>query len=70
MAGKSAAAKRRAIPFHNLQQSYMKIVTSETCAACNSKCARGIKYLNRMQTPGAVGLGVPCVLTSYKLQVK
>jgi len=71
MAGKSGksgkAVKGRSIPQHNLAQTYMKIVTSATCAACKSQCARGIAYLEQMEKPGAVGRGVPCVLTSYKI---
>ena len=70
MSGKSAAAKRRAIPSHNLKQWYARIVTSETCAACTNQCARGIAYLEKMNRPGAVGRGVPCILTAYRLAVK
>lgn len=40
----------------------MKIVTSDVCAKCR-KCARGLKYLEKMSEPGAVGNGVPCILT-------
>ena len=70
MAGKSRAAKRRTVSYHNTLQWYTKIVTSETCAVCKSQCARGIDYLERMSRPGAVGRGVPCVLTRYKISTK
>lgn len=46
-------------------QAYYKIVTSDTCSVCRQQCARGIRYLARMERPGAVGNGVPCVLTRY-----
>ncbi|TLS51291.1 hypothetical protein FE782_16320 [Paenibacillus antri] len=70
MAGKSGAAKRRTIPYHNTLQWYTRIVTSETCAVCKSQCARGIEYMEQMSKPGAVGRGVPCVLTAYKISPK
>ncbi|MFC6553118.1 hypothetical protein ACFQBN_41250 [Cohnella cellulosilytica] len=41
----------------------MKIVTSDVCAVCQTPCSRGLSYLARMSLPGAVGQGVPCVLT-------
>lgn len=44
----------------------MKIVTSDTCEVCRQQCARGIDYLERMSRPGAVGCGVPCILTKGK----
>ena len=67
MAGKTSASKRRVIPYHNTQQIYMKLVTSDICEACKSQCARGIAYMEQMRTPGAVGQGVPCILTKYKM---
>lgn len=48
----------------------MKIVTSDVCAVCKTPCARGLAYLARMSEPGAVGNGVPCVLTLPKAAVK
>ncbi|CAH0120039.1 MULTISPECIES: hypothetical protein [unclassified Paenibacillus] len=45
----------------------MKIVTSETCHVCKQQCARGLRYLERMSQPGAVGNGVPCILTRVKV---
>ena len=44
----------------------MKVVTSDTCLACKRQCARGIRYIERMSEPGAVGFGVPCILTRGK----
>lgn len=46
-------------------QAHYKIVTSDVCIACKRQCARGIKYMAAMEQPGAVGEGVPCVLTRY-----
>ncbi|MEI7028277.1 hypothetical protein [Paenibacillus sp. y28] len=43
----------------------MKVVTSDICDKCR-KCSRGIVYLERMSIPGAVGRGVPCILTKGK----
>lgn len=67
--GKSGgkAVRGRVMPQHNLAQVYMKMVTSETCIACKSRCARGIEYMKQMEKPGAVGRGVPCILTGYKI---
>ncbi|MFD0698643.1 hypothetical protein ACFQZT_31700 [Paenibacillus sp. GCM10027628] len=45
----------------------MKIVESSTCAVCKSQCARGLRYLARMSEPGAVGKGVPCILTRKRI---
>ncbi|GIM44883.1 hypothetical protein DNHGIG_04320 [Collibacillus ludicampi] len=44
-------------------QPQMKLVTSDTCVRCQSRCARGIAYMEKMSQPGAVGLGTPCPLT-------
>lgn len=43
----------------------MKMVTSDKCEACRL-CERGLQYLERMSHPGAVGNGVPCILTKGK----
>lgn len=53
---KSAAAQEQ-------KKAQMKIVTSDVCAVCRTPCTRGLAYLEQMQAPGAVGNGVPCVLT-------
>ncbi|RKN86712.1 hypothetical protein [Paenibacillus ginsengarvi] len=46
-------------------QAHYKLVTSDVCTVCKKQCARGIKYMALMERPGAVGEGVPCVLTRY-----
>ncbi|MDM5317638.1 hypothetical protein QUF49_16635 [Fictibacillus sp. b24] len=47
----------------NKYQHTQKMVTSETCIACKTQCARGLDYIDRMSKPGALGKGVPCHLT-------
>lgn len=44
----------------------MKVVTSDSCRVCKTPCADGIDYLSRMAEPGAVGKGIPCILTRGK----
>lgn len=44
----------------------MKIVTSDVCISCKHQCARGIQYMQIMSRPGALGKGVPCILTRGK----
>lgn len=44
----------------------MKVVTSDVCAVCKQQCERGIRYMEKMSLPGAVGFGVPCILTKGK----
>lgn len=46
----------------------MKVVTSDVCSRCR-KCERGLRYLERMSQPGAVGKGVPCILTKGRAYV-
>lgn len=41
----------------------MSIVLSATCEACPTPCPRGIRYRRKMREPGAIGHGVPCILT-------
>lgn len=41
----------------------MKLVTSQVCEVCKTPCADGISYRERMRVPGAVGKGIPCILT-------
>ncbi|CAM3354268.1 hypothetical protein PALU110988_18255 [Paenibacillus lupini] len=49
------------------KQYHYKLVLSDTCGVCKTPCERGMNYWRRMQEPGAVGKGVPCVLTrTYK----
>ncbi|MDA5107172.1 MULTISPECIES: hypothetical protein [Brevibacillus] len=45
-------------------QLNLKIVTSETCKVCKQPCARGMAYVDKMSRPGAIGCGVPCILTA------
>ncbi|MGU3469829.1 hypothetical protein ACLBWT_01515 [Paenibacillus sp. D51F] len=60
--GSSKAAKKK-VPASDRRQVNMKLVLSDTCAVCKTPCARGMRYLERMRQPGALGKGVPCVLT-------
>ncbi|RJX41075.1 hypothetical protein D3P09_03455 [Paenibacillus pinisoli] len=60
--GKGKASKKKQVTNDRKQVSY-KLVLSDTCAVCKTPCARGMKYLARMQEPGAVGKGIPCILT-------
>ncbi|MDQ0059505.1 hypothetical protein [Paenibacillus harenae] len=59
--GKGKVAKKK--PASERKQYHYKLVLSDTCAVCKTPCARGMRYLDRMRQPGAVGKGVPCVLT-------
>jgi len=58
-------AKKKKQTADTRTQPQMKIVLSETCAQCRTPCARGLDYLARMRQPGAIGRGVPCVLTAF-----
>lgn len=55
--------KKKSAPVSDNKRAQMKIVTSDTCAVCKTPCKRGLDYLERMSATGAVGYGVPCVLT-------
>ncbi|ARK30889.1 hypothetical protein [Halalkalibacter krulwichiae] len=58
--------KKKATPKISANEKYqftMRMVTSDTCFSCKSQCARGLDYLEKMSTPGAIGKGVPCILT-------
>ena len=44
----------------------MRMVTSEVCEVCKTPCEIGMAYAARMREPGAVGKGVPCILTKPK----
>ncbi|WP_128659151.1 hypothetical protein [Paenibacillus sp. 598K] len=63
---KGKAAKGKKQPASERSQYRMKLVLSDTCAVCATPCARGMSYLERMKEPGAVGNGVPCILTRTK----
>ncbi len=61
--------KKKVIPKKSAAEKYMytmKMVTSQTCFHCKTPCVRGLAYLEKMQAPGAVGKGVPCILTKGK----
>ncbi|WP_248926540.1 hypothetical protein [Paenibacillus hamazuiensis] len=59
-----AKNKKKNTPPSSIDKSQfnMKVVTSDVCSSCR-KCARGIAYLDKMSLPGAIGKGVPCILT-------
>jgi len=63
---KSKKAKKN-VPASSIDKNQfnMKVVLSDVCAKCR-KCERGVRYLEKMSTPGAVGKGVPCILTRGK----
>jgi hypothetical protein len=61
--GKKAGGNKKKKGGSEHHQPQMKIVTSETCMHCQTRCARGIAYLEKMSQPGEIGLGVPCPLT-------
>ncbi|WP_096199655.1 hypothetical protein [Bacillus sp. FJAT-45350] len=56
----------RAPIVENRNRFNMKHVTSDTCSKCSTQCSRGIAYIEKMSKPGAVGYGVPCILTKGK----
>ncbi|MGC4377909.1 hypothetical protein WD019_13320 [Fictibacillus sp. Mic-4] len=65
-AGKKKVVKKGMDPGRNKYEHTMKMVTSDTCIACRTKCARGIAYIEKMSEPGTIGYGVPCHLTKGK----
>ncbi|SFE12858.1 hypothetical protein SAMN04487969_101206 [Paenibacillus algorifonticola] len=60
--GKGKNVKKKQPTGERKQYNY-KLVLSPVCEVCPTPCARGLAYLARMSEPGAVGKGVPCVLT-------
>ncbi|MBP1154530.1 MULTISPECIES: hypothetical protein [unclassified Paenibacillus] len=62
---KNKKAKKKIQSSIDKNQFNMKVVTSDVCARC-LKCERGRQYLQNMSLPGAVGKGVPCMLTRGK----
>ncbi|WP_058301755.1 hypothetical protein [Gorillibacterium timonense] len=60
---KAAAKKKEPLSSHDKNRYNMKVVSSDTCQVCKQQCPRGIRYLEHMAKPGAVGHGVPCILT-------
>jgi hypothetical protein len=69
MAGKGKGSRvKKKKDFRSSRPQYtMKIVESSTCAVCKQQCLRGLRYLDKMSEPGAVGQGVPCILTRKRL---
>ncbi|MDU0204199.1 MULTISPECIES: hypothetical protein [Paenibacillus] len=63
--GKGKVAKKKVVS--SREQYTMRIVESSTCAVCKTQCTRGLRYLEHMAQPGAVGRGVPCILTRRKI---
>ncbi|WP_120188121.1 hypothetical protein [Ammoniphilus oxalaticus] len=47
-------------------EHFMQTVTVDTCIACKQPCSRGMAYVEKMKRPGAIGYGVPCILTKGK----
>ncbi len=66
MAKKVLKNKGQATPPEIKTQFNMKVVTVDTCIACKTQCERGIQYIAKMSLPGAIGRGVPCILTKGK----
>lgn len=61
---KNKAAKKKDPPSGLDRNRFnMKVVTSDICRVCKTPCTRGMRYAERMNGPGAVGKGVPCILT-------
>lgn len=60
---KGKVAKKKTPSASDKRQTVLKLVLSDTCAACKTPCARGLRYWAAMKKPGAVGKGVPCILT-------
>lgn len=61
-----ARKKRGRMDVNERYKFNMKTVTSGVCEACKTKCQRGINYLEQMSKQGAIGKGVPCILTKGK----
>lgn len=64
---KGKSAKKKKELSGGRTQYNMRMVTSDRCEACPTPCSRGLVYAARMKEPGAVGQGVPCVLTKTKI---
>ncbi|UUZ80733.1 hypothetical protein LJK88_38870 [Paenibacillus sp. P26] len=65
MSKNNKAKKKTPTSSVDKNQFNMKVVTSDVCAR-RRKCERGLRYLEKMSQPGAVGKGVPCILTKGK----
>ncbi|WP_368504212.1 hypothetical protein AB3N04_19500 [Alkalihalophilus sp. As8PL] len=69
MAAKKKSSKAKHVPKKTASEKYaytLKSVTSETCIKCKTPCSRGMAYVEKMSAPGAIGKGVPCILTKGK----
>lgn len=64
--GKGKTIKKKEISGQDRMKHSMRMVTSETCVVCKRQCERGIRYMESMSHPGALGYGVPCILTKGK----
>nr|WP_256223712.1 hypothetical protein [Paenibacillus sp. 1_12] len=62
MSSKKATKKNTPLSSVDKYKFNMKVVTSDVCSRCK-KCERGRRYLEEMSQPGAIGKGVPCILT-------
>ncbi|MCR8643850.1 hypothetical protein NV379_14435 [Paenibacillus sp. N1-5-1-14] len=60
--GKTTKKKKKELTNGRVQYT-MRLVESSTCAVCKTPCKRGMDYLEKMSEPGAMGHGVPCILT-------
>ncbi|MBD0381180.1 hypothetical protein [Paenibacillus sedimenti] len=65
--GKGGKGAKKKKELSSRPQYTMKIVESATCAICKTQCERGLRYLAKMSEPGAVGHGVPCILTRKRI---
>lgn len=61
-----AKSKQIVQPKSEKVKKEMKLVLSHICEICKTPCADGIHYREKMRIPGAVGNGVPCILTKPK----
>ncbi|BBH21164.1 hypothetical protein Back11_25090 [Paenibacillus baekrokdamisoli] len=60
---KGKVVKKKKNTASDRKQVNMKLVLSGTCDVCKTPCNRGIRYREMMKEPGALGKGVPCILT-------
>jgi len=67
MAGKKTKGSKQAKSESGSAQFTMRVVESSFCEVCKRQCARGIRYLAHMSVPGAIGQGVPCILTRKRV---
>lgn len=63
---KGKAVKKKVVSGGRAQYT-MRIVTSDRCKVCPTPCTRGLRYLEQMSQDGAVGKGVPCILTRTRI---